>query len=134
MQGTSRAWVQEPYEPNASVAAGPRRAGEVVPASLADNLTRLIAEGTGEEDEGADQELRAGAVEAYLELLDKPKLPPVLLKVGTALGRSRREEGESVEGAWRVPPRRTPAACRPPSPLSDHAGQAVSGEPRVCLA
>ncbi|KAL4452296.1 hypothetical protein ABPG75_007958 [Micractinium tetrahymenae] len=56
-------------------------AGEVVPASLADNLTRLIAEGTGEEDEGADEELRAGAVEAYLELLDRPKLPPVLLKV-----------------------------------------------------
>ena len=52
-----------------------------MPASLADNLTRLIAEGTGEEDEGADQELRAGAVEAYLELLDKPKLPRVLLKV-----------------------------------------------------
>jgi AP-4 complex subunit epsilon-1 len=53
----------------------------VVPASLADNLTRLIAEGTGEEDEGADRELRAGAVEAYLELLDRPKLPHVLLKV-----------------------------------------------------
>ena len=57
-------------------------AGEVVPASLADNLTRLIAEGTGEEDEGADRELRAGAVESYLDLLDRPKLPHVLLKVG----------------------------------------------------
>jgi AP-4 complex subunit epsilon-1 len=54
----------------------------VVPASLADNLTRLIAEGTGEEDEGADRELRAGAVESYLDLLDRPKLPHVLLKVG----------------------------------------------------
>lgn len=52
-----------------------------MPASLADNLTRLIAEGTGEEDEAADRELRAGAVEAYLELLDRPKLPRVLLKV-----------------------------------------------------
>lgn len=62
------------------------RAGEVVPASLADNLTRLIAEGTGEEDEGADEELRAGAVEAYLELLERPKLPPVLLKVGAWRG------------------------------------------------
>lgn len=62
-------------------------AGEVVPANLADNLTRLIAEGTGEEDEGADEELRAGAVEAYLELLEKPKLPPVLLKVRRQLGR-----------------------------------------------
>lgn len=56
--------------------------GEVVPPSLGDNLTRLIAEGTGDEDEGADRELRAGAVEAYLALLDKPKLPRVLLKVG----------------------------------------------------
>lgn len=60
------------------------KAGEVVPSSLADNLTRLIAEGTGEEDEAADCELRGGAVEAYLELLDKPKLPRVLLKVGGA--------------------------------------------------
>lgn len=58
----------------------------MVPASLADNLTRLIAEGTGEEDEGADEELRAGAVEAYLELLERPKLPPVLLKVGAWRG------------------------------------------------
>lgn len=56
----------------------------MVPSSLADNLTRLIAEGTGEEDEAADCELRGGAVEAYLELLDKPKLPRVLLKVGGA--------------------------------------------------
>lgn len=52
-----------------------------MPPSLADNLTRLIAEGTGEEDDSADRELRAGAVEAYLDLLDKPKLPRVLLKV-----------------------------------------------------
>ncbi len=60
-----------------------------MPSSLADNLTRLIAEGTGEEDEAADRELRAGAVEAYLELLDKPKLPRVLLKVtGWCVGRA----------------------------------------------
>lgn len=61
-------------------------AGEVVPPSLGDSLTRLLAEGTGEEDEGADRELRAGAVEAYLELLDRPKLPRVLLKVGGGAG------------------------------------------------
>jgi hypothetical protein len=52
-----------------------------VPPSLADNLTRLIAEGTGEEDEGADEELRAGAASAYLALLERPKLPRVLLRV-----------------------------------------------------
>ena len=70
-----------PSQPTAATCCA-RCAGEVVPASLADNLTRLIAEGTGEEDEGADRELRAGAVESYLDLLDRPKLPHVLLKVG----------------------------------------------------
>jgi AP-4 complex subunit epsilon-1 len=74
-------------------------AGEVVPPSLADNLTRLIAEGTGEEDENADRELRAGAVEAYLDLLDKPKLPRVLLKVICwVLGEYGRLAGRSEEG------------------------------------
>ena len=42
---------------------------------------RLIAEGAGEEDEQADTELRAQAVRSYLDLLDKPKLSAVLLKV-----------------------------------------------------
>ena len=52
---------------------------------MADNLMRLIAEGTGEEgEEEADRELRAAAVESYLDLLDRPKLPAVLLKVGWA--------------------------------------------------
>ena len=65
-------------------------AGEVVPPSVADSLTRLIAEGTGDGDdeaagEGADRELRASAVDAYLDLLqDRPKLPPVLLKASAA--------------------------------------------------
>lgn len=60
----------------------PNPAGEVVPASVADNLMRLIGEGTGEEGaEEADRELRAAVVEAYLDLLDRPKLPAVLLKV-----------------------------------------------------
>lgn len=48
---------------------------------LADNLMRLIAEGAGEEDEAADAELRAQAVSSYLALLEKPKLPDILLQV-----------------------------------------------------
>ncbi len=52
---------------------------------MADNLMRLLAEGTGEDgEEGVDRELRSAAVEAYFELLDRPKLPAVLLKVGGA--------------------------------------------------
>ena len=56
--------------------------GDVVSPQLAHSLTRLIAEGAGEEDEQADTELRAQAVASYLDLLDKPKLSAVLLKVG----------------------------------------------------
>ena len=55
--------------------------GEVVEPSLADNLMRLIAEGAGEDDEAADTELRAHAVSSYMKLLEKPKLPDVLLQV-----------------------------------------------------
>ena len=55
--------------------------GEVVEPALADNLMRLIAEGAGEEDEAADAELRAQAVSSYLALLEKPKLPDILLQV-----------------------------------------------------
>lgn len=50
---------------------------------LANSLIRLIVEGAGEEDEQADTELRAQAVGSYLDLLDKPKLSTVLLKVPT---------------------------------------------------
>ena len=53
----------------------------MVDAGLADNLMRLIAEGAGEEDEAADAELRSQAVASYLALLQKPKLPDILLKV-----------------------------------------------------
>ena len=62
-------------------------AGEVVHPSVADRLTRLIAEGTGDDEAGedSDRELRASAVDAYLDLLqDRPKLPPVLLKASAA--------------------------------------------------
>ena len=40
---------------------------------------RLIAEGT--DDEGTDMELRQDAVSNYIELLDKPNLPDVLIKM-----------------------------------------------------
>ena len=55
--------------------------GEVVQPALAHSLMRLIAEGAGEDDEQADAELRGQAVQSYLELLEKPKLPQVLLQV-----------------------------------------------------
>ncbi|CAL8463047.1 g2581 [Coccomyxa elongata] len=55
--------------------------GDVVAVSLAHGLMRLIAEGAGEGDEAADAELRAQAATAYLQLLSKPKLPNILLKV-----------------------------------------------------
>ena len=55
--------------------------GEVVEPALADNLMRLIAEGAGEDDEAADTELRAQAVSSYLALLEKPRLPDILLQV-----------------------------------------------------
>ncbi len=53
----------------------------MVPQQLAHNLMRLIAEGAGEEDESADAELRTQAVDSYLELLSRPRLPSILLKV-----------------------------------------------------
>ena len=40
---------------------------------------RLIAEGTDNED--TDAELRLDAVSAYVELLDKPNLPDILVKI-----------------------------------------------------
>ena len=55
--------------------------GEVVQPALAHSLMRLIAEGAGEDNEQADAELRGQAVQSYLELLEKPKLPQVLLQV-----------------------------------------------------
>lgn len=58
--------------------------GDVVSPQLANNLMKLIAEGAGEDDQQADTELRAQAVRSYLDLLDKPHLSPVLLKVGPA--------------------------------------------------
>ena len=61
-------------------------AGDKVKASVAQTLTQLIAEGSevGEEDEpedgalSADDELRAEAVENFLDLMVRPKLPEIL--------------------------------------------------------
>lgn len=55
--------------------------GDVVPAGMAANLTRLIAEGSGQRDPEADTAMRAEVVASYLDLLRKPKLSDVLLTV-----------------------------------------------------
>ncbi|RWR74631.1 AP-4 complex subunit epsilon [Cinnamomum micranthum f. kanehirae] len=56
-------------------------AGDLVNAKVAHNLMRLIAEGFGEEDEGADNQLRSSAVESYLRIMGEPKLPSLFLQV-----------------------------------------------------
>ena len=54
--------------------------GDLVQPEVANNLMRLIAEGSGEDDD-ADEELRIDAVESFLSLLEKPVLPDILLQV-----------------------------------------------------
>lgn len=56
-------------------------AGDLVNVRVAHNLMRLIAEGFGEDDEGAYSQLRSSAVESYLRILGEPKLPSVFLQV-----------------------------------------------------
>ncbi|OVA05702.1 Clathrin/coatomer adaptor [Macleaya cordata] len=56
-------------------------AGDLVNVKVAHNLMRLIAEGFGEDDEGADSQLRSSAVESYLRIIGEPKLPSVFLQV-----------------------------------------------------
>lgn len=54
-------------------------AGEKVKMSVAQTLMQLIAEGTdGDDDEEEDDEIRTSAVEDFLVLLEKPKIPDVL--------------------------------------------------------
>ena len=53
--------------------------GSLVRRDVAHNLMRLIAEGT--ENEATDMELRQDAVATYIELLDKPHLPDILIKI-----------------------------------------------------
>ena len=54
--------------------------GELVRADVSHNLMRLIAEGSGD-DEDADMELRKYAATTYYNLLAKPKLPDVLIQI-----------------------------------------------------
>ncbi|URE24711.1 AP-4 complex subunit, partial [Musa troglodytarum] len=56
-------------------------AGDLVNVRVAHNLMRLIAEGFGEDDEGADSQLRSSAVNSYLRILGEPKLPSLFLQV-----------------------------------------------------
>ncbi|OQS02573.1 AP-4 complex subunit epsilon [Thraustotheca clavata] len=52
--------------------------GELVKEEVSHNLMRLIAEGSGD-DEEQDMELRRDAVDTYLELLERPVLPDILV-------------------------------------------------------
>ncbi|KAJ8510581.1 hypothetical protein OPV22_001015 [Ensete ventricosum] len=56
-------------------------AGDLVNVRVAHNLMRLIAEGFGEDDEGAESQLRSSAVDSYLRILREPKLPSLFLQV-----------------------------------------------------
>lgn len=56
-------------------------AGDLVNIRVAHNLMRLIAEGFGEDDEGADSQLRSSAVDSYLRIIGEPKLPLMFLQV-----------------------------------------------------
>lgn len=55
-------------------------AGDLVNIKVAHNLMRLIAEGSGEDDEDADSQLRSSAVDSYLQILGEPKLPSISYK------------------------------------------------------
>lgn len=71
-------------------------AGDVVKPSIGHGLMRLISEGTG--DEVADNLSRKSAVDAYLKLFKKPKLPFVLLEtVVWVLGEFGEASGETAE-------------------------------------
>jgi AP-4 complex subunit epsilon-1 len=60
--------------------------GDLVRDEVAHNLLRLIAEGSGE-DEEQDMELRRDAVETYLDLLERPVLADILVcTMGWVLG------------------------------------------------
>ena len=54
--------------------------GELVRPDVAHNLMRLIAEGSGEDDE-ADMALRRFAAATYYSMLDRPILPDILVCV-----------------------------------------------------
>ncbi|KAF0694707.1 Aste57867_14434 [Aphanomyces stellatus] len=52
--------------------------GELVKVEVVHNLMRLIAVGSGDDDE-QDMELHRDAVDTYLELMEKPVLPDILV-------------------------------------------------------
>ena len=71
-------------------------AGDVVKPSIGHGLMRLISEGTG--DEVADNLSRKSAVDAYLKLFKRPKLPFVLLETAVwVLGEFGEASGETAE-------------------------------------
>ena len=55
--------------------------GDLVEQEVVQSLIRLVAEGEGDDDEEADDDLRSDAVETMLQLIDKPALPNTLLQV-----------------------------------------------------
>jgi hypothetical protein len=55
------------------------RGGGAADPDAANNLMRLVAEGTGEDD-AADNELRGQAAKSYLSLLAKPNCPTFLFR------------------------------------------------------
>ena len=71
-------------------------AGDVVKPSIGQSLIRLIAEGTG--DATADELSRKSAVNAYVKLFKRPKLPLVLLEVMVwVIGEFGELSGKSAE-------------------------------------
>ncbi|CAI6000830.1 unnamed protein product [Closterium sp. NIES-64] len=56
-------------------------AGDVVRPKVAHDLMRLIAEGSGGDNDDADSRLRSSAVQSYVKLLKEPNLPTLLLQV-----------------------------------------------------
>eukprot|EP00049_Salpingoeca_infusionum_P018063 m.355581 g.355581 ORF g.355581 m.355581 type:complete len:1244 (+) comp17286_c0_seq1:170-3901(+) len=55
-----------------------RASGDLMDESIAHNLMRLLAEGTEDEDE--DAELRLVVAESYIDLLEEPNLPDILVQ------------------------------------------------------
>jgi hypothetical protein len=56
--------------------------GELVEERAAHNLRKLIAEGSGDEDEDeVDEQIRKNGVSIMLALFDKPVLPDVLQRI-----------------------------------------------------
>ena len=73
------ALITYPY-PTPTLTPNPTPNPNQVRADVAQNLMRLIAEGSGE-DEDEDEALRKFAAQTYFEVLNKPNLPDVLMQV-----------------------------------------------------